>query len=132
MAHLFEPGELELHGDVRGIRYADRGEEVVSCETASIFFETSSLTSLAAEARLKKAEFKKFVEVAAQGHVLLTDQAEYIADTQVLQSDKAVKIEGPNRTFAGEKGFRYEVAGDKLELFGKINGQLITEREKSY
>jgi len=130
LAHFFEPGELELHGDVKGIRYTSRGDETISSESLTAWFDTPSLLAMAGEGKLKRAELKRFVEVAGAGNLLLTDFAEYLADTNVLQSDRAVTIEGPNRQFNGESGFRYEVTGDNLQLFGKITGVLTMDDQK--
>ena len=131
LAHFFEPGEIELNGDIKGIRFTKRGEETISSESVSVWFDTQSLTALAGEGKLQRAELKRFVEISAGGSVLLTDFAEYLADSNTLRSDRAVKIEGPNRQFSGEKGFLYEVSGDKLELFGKITGVMqIDSKQK--
>jgi len=130
MAHLFEPGELELSGEVKGVRFTARGPESISCESLTAWFNTQTLMGLAGESKFKRAELKRFVEVSAGGNLLLTDYAEFDADSNVLKSDKAVKLEGLNRRFEGEKGFQYEVSGDKLELFGKITGTLTLSEDK--
>ena len=131
LAHFFEPGELELQGDVKGIRFTAKGEETISSESLTAWFDSQSLTALAAEGKLRKAELTRFVEVSAGGSILLTDYAEYLADSNVLQSDRSVKIEGLNRQFSGEKGFKYEVSGDKLQLFGKITGVISVDQNKA-
>jgi LPS export ABC transporter protein LptC len=126
LGHFFEPNIAELDGDVHGERQRDDGSiETIGAESAIAYFEATKLTSmLTQKTKLQRVELSGFVEATTQGHLLTTDYAEYIDETETVRSRRPVRVEGPNRVFSGDEGFTYSVPEASLTMLGTVKGVL--------
>lgn len=129
LGHFYEPNVLELDGDVRGERLVEDGREVLSSESATAYFEATSLTKMMSGAELVRAELMGFVEFGVRGHLLSTDYAEYISKEPLVRSSRPVRVEGPGRVFTGEEGFVYSLATEILTMSGTVQGVLATDEK---
>jgi len=124
MAQLFEPNLLEMDGEIRAVRFAERSEETLGSEAASAYFKASSFGDMMTDTELVRADLTGFVEVGVKEHILTTDYAEYLADTEIIRSDRPVRVEGPGRVFSGEEGFKYQAKDGSLSLPGIVKGEV--------
>ena len=127
-ANVYEPNVVELSGDVKGTRMLPGGqEEVVGGETATAWFDVSSLGGMMGNPQLQRAEIRGFVELLARDHAITTDAIEYLPMFNVMRTNLPVRVEGPGREFQGESGFSWDLASDKIEFPGKVRGRFIVD-----
>lgn len=130
LANFYEPNVVEIDGDVRGERATIEGKEFFSAETASAFFKAESLTGLMeTTVELDRAEVSGFVEFGFKGHSLTTDYAELLSDRQQIRSNRPVRVEGPDRMFAGDEGFTYDLKRESLYMPGRVKGVVQIEEK---
>ena len=124
LGHFFEPNQLEMDGEIRAMRLTDDGPERLGSESATAYFTADSLSSMMKDTELERAEVTGFVEVGVRDHILTTDYAEYIARTDVVSSNRPVRVEGPGRVFSGDEGFTWDIKTMALKLEGPIRGEV--------
>jgi LPS export ABC transporter protein LptC len=127
LGHFYEPNVVELDGEIRGERVSGDGFETLGAESATAYFNATSLSKMMSDAQLDRAELAGFVEVGTKEHLLTTDYAEYINATKMVRSVRPVRVEGPNRVFNGDDGFSYSVDDQTLEMFGLVKGVMTLE-----
>lgn len=127
LGHFYEPNVVELDGEIRGEQVTSDGHETLGAESATAYFNATSLSKMMSDAQLDRAELAGFVEVGTKDHLLTTDYAEYINTTKMVRSVRPVRVEGPNRVFNGDDGFAYSVDDDTLEMFGTVKGVMTLE-----
>ena len=129
LGHFYEPNVVELDGEIRAERLTDDGHETLGAESATAYFNATSLSRMMSDAQLDRAELAGFVEVGIKDHLLTTDYAEYINATKMVRSVRPVRVEGLRRVFTGEDGFTYDLATQMLEMFGTVKGVMTVDED---
>jgi LPS export ABC transporter protein LptC len=129
LGHFYEPNVVELDGEIRGERLTKNGVEMIGAESATGYFNATSLTKMMGDTQLDRAELTGFVEVGVKGHLLTTDYAEYINKKQLVRSPRPVQVEGPGRRFSGEDGFTYSLADETLTMTGPVSGVVLLDEK---
>jgi len=129
LGHFFEPNQIELNGEIKGIRMTPKGTETFGAEAVMGYFEAQDINEMLDGAELELAELTGFVEVGMRDHVLTTDFAEYRAQKGVVSSTRPVRVEGPGRVFTGEDGFVYNLESQSLDIMGHVEG-VVKSMEK--
>ncbi len=119
---FFEPNHVELSGNIVAERMNKGISETISSDKADAYFETTSISNLAASSKLSRAEVEDNVVLKVRDHAMYTEKADYIENRRTLSSKRPVRIVGSNRLFEGDDGFTYHVDKEILGMTGLITG----------
>ena len=122
---FLEPNRVKLDGDIRGWRFRENREESMAAQSMIAFFDSKTIGELFTHMELVKTEMQTEVSVGTNDHILRTDYAEFLAPENLIVSDLPVRVEGPNRWFTGQKGFRYDLKSEEVAIFGDVQGVII-------
>lgn len=131
LGHFYEPNVIELDGEVRGERITASGErETIGAESATAYMKAPNLVKMMDQKNeLDRAELNGFVEVGLKEHLLTTDYAEYLNSAKLVQSQRPVRVEGLNRVFMGDEGFKYGLDTEVLEMQGPVKGVVSIDEQ---
>lgn len=132
LGYLNEPNSVELFGNVRAVNHKSTETETVRAETGIAYFQTDSLGRLLQESELDRAELKGSIEVDFHNHKLTTDYIEFLSKERIAQSSKPTRIDGANRWFTGQNGFRYDLNKEEINFLGPIEGEVIPSSLKKH
>ena len=125
--YLLEPNMVELYGDVHSRSIQGQGRKAsireLRCETATAYFDTTSLAQMIQSAKVNRIDLKGFVQVKSGGLTLDTDQAVYDYGVGMLRSDSRVSVSGRGLRFRGEGGFTFDTAKEHLNVAGPVKGE---------
>jgi len=127
VAQFNEPNDLELYGNISFLRNSGKKREYALCEAARVEFKAKGVTGLMKDGTIVKSELENNVRIGSMGNILLTEYAEYLDKNQLLHSDQPVRLEGNKGTFAGTRGFTYELKNETLTIAGPIEGTLQSD-----
>lgn len=124
------PNKVELQEEIGGWQEKGSSKQTFTAGKVIAFFDSDTLTSLMENAELDTAIMRKFVRISYLDHKLLTDEAHYSRAADKITSDQPVSIEGPNRWFTGQDGFRLFLEDEVLDVYGRVRG-MVRPNEKS-
>lgn len=124
LANFIEPNVVEMYGNVQGKKNEGEKQNFVSAESGAAYLESQGLTQLMKNSTVKRAQLENDVRIGVTQNVLNTEFAEYLADNQVLRSDRPVLIYNSTGRFKGNSGFEYSLQSEDMTVFGPIEGIL--------
>ena len=125
LGHFFEPNIIEVYAAVRGVRYNDNQVETLRCEAGSAILAANSMNELfrQKDVGIVRSEIEEQVRIGIGENIVRTDYAQYLANEDLVFSREPVEVDGPNRKFYGDKGFRYQIKSETLEVQGNVRGE---------
>lgn len=129
LGHFLEPNVIEVYAAVRGTRYRKDSVESIRSEVAKAFLKSNSLSEILKdkEPALARAEVEDQVRIGLRDNIMRTEFAEYLASKDIFTTREPVQVDGPNRTFVGEKGFDYDLKKEVLNMPGEVKGVVVPE-----
>jgi uncharacterized protein YxeA len=117
-----EPNLIHLKDAVSATQFGLKDSETIKANEAAVILNVSGLNEVFDNVAIKKIELKDRVRVYVKDHVAITDYAEYIALTNVIETIDPVKLNGEGRSLQGQDGFRYDINQGVLTMFGQVDG----------
>lgn len=124
LGQYLEPNLLEMYGDIRGLRHNTERRDLVTSQSALVFFRSRGIRALLENAKIEKVELEDSVMVSSGQNILETEYAEFLPDDNLLRSDLEVRVRGPRGRFTGGNGFVYHTDTEDLLIEGPLKGTL--------
>ncbi len=124
LANFLEPNIIELYGNVQGKKLRADQQNHVSAESGTVFLSSNGITQFMKDGTVKRAHLENDVRIGVNQSILNTEYAEFIAEKNMIQSERPVLIYNSSGRFKGNTGFEYSLKSEDLTIFGPIEGLL--------
>lgn len=124
LANFLEPNIIELYGNVQGKKLRASEQNYASAESGTVLLSSSGVSQFMKESTVKRAYLENDVRIGVNQSILNTEYAEFLADKEMIQSERPVLIHNSSGRFKGNTGFEYSLKSEDLTIFGPIEGLL--------
>lgn len=119
------PNTVELHGDVAGSRYTEKGREDFSTQLVKVKLRVESVDDLFKESEIDSAYLPIGVLFNFRDYKLTSEKAKVFGKEKVIVGENNVFVEGNSRWFKGKEGFHWDMEKESLNIFGLVEGEIL-------